>query len=348
MNETITIQAAIQKYLEMVEMARSKNTFETYGYAMQAFVNLLADNKIDAAARPVTELREDAVGWFAAWLKGHAPATEQLYLQAVMGFYKFLSAERLASPTLPRIEQLIKMRARKTGQRLPQFPRESIEQVLEYMTALPHPPAPLPDEDPRPGPLAKGEGEAERLRWLRDRAFLVTLADTGLRVHEACGLRRGDIDWNEGRAVIIGKGDKQAVIRFSKRSLNALKDYLNARAKLDGGSGKPLGSLPLFARHDRGAGKKVKPVTTATGRNIVEERVREALGDESVGKITPHSFRHYFVTTVLRASGNLKLAQELARHANIAVTQRYAHLSDDELDRGYHEIFERGESTHPH
>jgi site-specific recombinase XerD len=327
MNETITIQAASQRYLEMVEMARSKNTFETYGYAMQAFINLLADHKIEAAATPVTELREDAVGWFAAWLKDHAPATEQLYLQAVMGFYKFLSAERLASPTLPRIEQLIKMRARKTGQRLPQFPREAIEQVLEYMTALPHP--------------TEQEAKTERLRLLRDRAFLITLADTGLRVHEACGLRRGDIDWNEGRAMIIGKGDKQAVIRFSSRALKALKEYLEARAKLDGGSGRPLGSLPLFARHDKGAGKKVKPMTTATGRNIVEERVREALGDDSVGKITPHSFRHYFVTTVLRASGNLKLAQELARHANIAVTQRYAHLSDDELDKGYHEIFEK-------
>ena len=33
------------------------------------------------------------------------------------------------------------------------------------------------------------------------------------------------------------------------------------------------------------------------------------------------------------------LAQELARHRNIAVTQRYAHLSDDELDQGYYEIF---------
>jgi integrase/recombinase XerC len=47
------------------------------------------------------------------------------------------------------------------------------------------------------------------------------------------------------------------------------------------------------------------------------------------------------VTVVLRASGNLKLAQELARHKNIAVTQRYAHLSDDELDRGYYDIFEK-------
>jgi integrase len=176
---------------------------------------------------------------------------------------------------------------------------------------------------------------------LRDRAFLLTLADTGLRVHEACNLRRGDIDWNEGRAIVIGKGDRQALVRFSRRSLKALRDYLAARAEIDGHSGKALGSLPVFARHDKGAGKKVKSMTTTTGRNIVAQRVREALGSEAVGTITPHSFRHYFVSTVLASSGNLKLAQELARHRNIAVTQRYAHLSDVELDRGYYEIFDQ-------
>ena len=175
-----------------------------------------------------------------------------------------------------------------------------------------------------------------RLRAMRNRAFLLTLADTGLRVHEACNLRRGDIDWNEGRAMIIGKGNKQAVVRFSTRSLSALRDYLSIRGALDGASGRPLPSLPLFARHDKGAGKKIKPITTTTGRNIVSERVRQALGEAAVGRITPHSFRHYFVTTILRASGNLKMAQELARHASIQVTQRYAHLSNDELIKGYH------------
>ena len=145
------------------------------------------------------------------------------------------------------------------------------------------------------------ETEAEKLRDLRDRAFLLTLADTGLRVHEACKLRRGDLDWNEGRANIIGKGDREAVVRFSRRSLASLRDYLAARQKLDGASGRAIPSLPLFARHDKGAGKKVKPITTATGRNIVSQRVQEALGAEAVGTITPHSFRHYFVTTVLRA-----------------------------------------------
>ena len=121
----------------------------------------------------------------------------------------------------------------------------------------------------------------------------------------------------------------------------AVTEIASLRAELDGGSGKQLTALPLFARHDKGAGKKIKPITPTTGRNIVAERVRQALGNEAEGHITPHSFRHYFVSTILRASGNLKLAQALARHENIQITQRYAHINDDELDKGYSEIFEK-------
>jgi site-specific recombinase XerD len=140
---------------------------------------------------------------------------------------------------------------------------------------------------------------------------------------------------------LIGKGNREAVVRFSSRTLRYLKAYLSRRAALDGGSGRPMGSLPMFARHDKGAGKRVVAISTTTARSIVHARASQALGDSQSAVITPHSFRHYFVTAVLRGSGgNLKLAQELARHRSIAVTQRYAHLSDNELDRGYHEIFE--------
>lgn len=247
-------------------------------------------------------------------------------LTAVTGFFEYIAAEQLTEINLPRLRLLIWQRARRPGQRLPQFPRDAIEQVLDYADDL---------------RLQPTENDAERFRNLRDRAYLLVLADTGLRVHEACGLRRGDLDWNEGKAIVIGKGDREALIRFSHRSLGALKDYLSSRAGLDGSSGRALTSLPIFARHDKGAGKKVKPITTTTGRNIVNQRVQECLGSDVVGSITPHSFRHYFVTTVLRGSGgNLKLAQELARHKNIAVTTRYAHLADDELDKGYFEIFD--------
>jgi site-specific recombinase XerD len=320
-----TIRDAINAFIDSVGLARSANTTRTYRNGLAVFLHVLKEHKLDPEQTPVRALKEDPVVWMATALKGHAPTTERLYLTAATSFYEYLAAENLAPINLPRIRLLIRTRARRPGQRLPQFPRDAIEQIVDYVLARRE---------------ASAENENERLRELRDRAFLVTLADTGLRVHEACGLRRGDLDWNEGRAIIIGKANKQAVVRFSQRSLQAMRDYLGARARLDGASGRPLGALPVFARHDKGAGKKIKPITTATGRNIVSERVAQILGEAAVGTITPHSFRHYFVTRVLHASGNLKLAQELARHTNIAVTQRYAHLSDDELDKGYFQAFE--------
>ena len=322
-----TIEAAIHDFLDSVRLARSKNTFDTYTFAMQAFEDLLRKKDVDPQSG-ASSVPEDAIAWFATSLKQHAASTEQLYLQAITGFYKYLAAERLADVNLSRIALLKQQRARRPGIRLPQFPSDDITKLLEFI------------QQPM---LTEGQSDQGRLRAIRDRAFLLTLADTGLRVHEACKLRRGDVDLNEGQALVIGKGDTQAVVRFSKRSLRALRDYLGARASLDGNSGKPLGSLPLFARHDKGAGKKIKNITTATGRNIVHDRVQQALGETASGRITPHSLRHYFVTTVLRASGNLKMAQEMARHKSIQVTQRYAHLSNEELDKAYDEIFnERG------
>jgi integrase/recombinase XerC len=329
--QSMTISNAISSYLESISLSRSANTARTYRNGMNVFRDVLAGRKIDPAKTSLRELTEDAIVWLITSMKDSSPTTERLYLTAVTGFYEYLAGGNFAEVNLPRIRLLIRQRARRPGQRLPQFPREAIEAILEYATNLNNAPF---------------ENEEAHLRNLRDRAFLLTLADTGLRVHEACALRRGDIDWNEARAIIIGKGNKQAVIRFSKRSLAALKDYLSARSLLDGASGRPLSALPLFARHDRGAGKKVKPVTTTTGRNIVSERVIEALGKgaQEIGNISPHSFRHYFVTTVLRSTGNLKMAQELARHTNIAITQRYAHLSDNELDQGYWKIFNQDNS----
>lgn len=313
-------------YLDNVALARSENTARTYRNALNAFLHALIDSNTDPQVQKISELPEDAVSWFARYLKHYSPTTERLYLTALNGFFEFIAAEQLAEPNLPRVRMLIRQRARRVGQRLPQFPKNHIEQIIVYANNL---------------ASQTAEDQAEQLRNLRDRAFLIILADTGMRVHEACGLRRGDIDWNEGKALIIGKGDQQAVVRFSKRSLKVLRDYLTARSQLDGGSGRPMTSLPLFARHDKGAGKKVKPITTTTGRNIVAHMVAAALGAEAKGTVTPHSFRHYFVTTVLQGSGgNLKLAQELARHKNISVTQRYAHLTDDELDQGYYEVFE--------
>jgi len=73
------------------------------------------------------------------------------------------------------------------------------------------------------------------------------------------------------------------------------ESQLSARAKSDGAASRPLGSLPPFVCHDPGAKQgdnQYRPMTTETGRNIVETRVKESLGVEAAGTITPHEVGH--------------------------------------------------------
>jgi len=327
MREGPTISSVIADFLDRKALARSRKTARAYRHGLQHFKQALLSRGLDPLRERARTLQETHVLGFIEDMQDSnlAPSTQKLYASAITQFYKYLAARSLAEVNLHNLDELIKQQIRRPGYRLPQFPKEAIEDIISFAQGL----ALQPVDDRR----------QQRIN-LRDRAFILTLADTGLRVHEACSLRRGDIDWNEGRAIIVGKGDKQAVVRFSTRALSALKDYLIARGELDGGTDRRLTALPLFARHDDGGEKKVKPISTDTGRNIIKTRVRESLGEEAVGLITPHSFRHYFVTTVLQATGgNLRVAQELARHTSITVTQRYSHLTDDELDKAYYDTF---------
>lgn len=323
---SVTVQDALERFLEEVEASRSENTHKAYEQASQAFTAVLSEHDLPPTTTPVSKLSLDWMTWFIHVLRDYAVATERLYITAINGFYEFVAAEDWADINLPALKKLRRRRSRRQATRLPPFPREEIEQVLETVNRA---------------ALASTDDVQENLRNLRDRALLFTLADTGLRVAEACSLTRGHVNWSEGQAIILGKGNREAVVRFSSRSLRKLRAYLQARAELDGSQGRALSSLALFARHDRGAGSKVLSISTRSAEKIVQKWVVAALGPAARGTITPHTFRHYFVTIVLRASGgNIRLAQELARHRSITTTQRYTHLSDDELDRGYHEIFD--------
>lgn len=46
-----------------------------------------------------------------------------------------------------------------------------------------------------------------------------------------------------------------------------------------------------------------------------------------------HTLRHTSITNVWRKTGNVRLAQKVARHANVYTTGRYIHPSDEEVAR---------------
>ena len=160
-----TILEAIGDYLETVKLARSEKTWMAYTTAMKNFVITLSDQEINVEQDPVNSLSEEVISWFAYDLKGYAASSEQLYITALKGFLEYLVAEELADINLSKVKLLIRQRTRKPGKRLPQFPADNIQKILDHFENT---------------PIELGEDEKVYLRALRDKAFLVTLADTGL------------------------------------------------------------------------------------------------------------------------------------------------------------------------
>ena len=154
----MNIQAAIEKYLQSVSQSRSDNTARSYGNGLGALIDALRGAGIDPDQEDIKSLDEGFITEFIASLRDLAQSTEALYVAAVRGFYQFLQAERLADINLARIDQLIKMHSRRNGHRLPKYKGAEIEQVLDYIEGI----------------------TARSLEDYRDKALLLSLADTGL------------------------------------------------------------------------------------------------------------------------------------------------------------------------
>jgi integrase/recombinase XerC len=291
------MEPKIKAFLDTLD--RSPRTVFAYRNALNQFIRVVGD---DAA------LNLETYTAFLASIKSKSPATKRVYTTAVRKFYAFHKAWNADA-----LKEATDHYTRNPGKRIVNFNREAVDKVIHYCSSL----------------------NAD-LEAMRDRAFVLTLADTGLRISEACALKRSDVDWLEGRSIIIGKGDKQSVVRYSNRALEALKAYLHARSAVEPNSRTPLGSQPLFARHDIRASKKILPITAGGMWKAIKTRIEDAGVERNAVRI--HDFRHYFVTMTYLAKGDLKMSQILARHESIATTNRYAHFNS-EADRAYDEIF---------
>ena len=179
---------------------------------------------------------------------------------------------------------------------------------------------------------------------LRNIAMLETLRCSGMRVSELVSLKRGDLVREGQHAVVTGKGDKQRYVYFDDSAWAAIQTYLRARG--DGGrtAGRSLGALPLFARHDKGAGRNVLGLTTNAVRHVLEVMIglANAAADDTLEQdhaITPHSFRHWFATRVLATTGDLAATQDLLGHASPATTRVYARVSAERLRAAHASVF---------
>jgi integrase/recombinase XerC len=278
---------------------RSPKTVKTYRYSLKRFVEIVGDD---------AELNEATYEKFLKAIRNLSPSSQRVYRTSVLKLYEFHKAGDWFE-----IRRITNHYAKKEGKRNPKFNREAIEKVIAYCETL-----------------------GGDLPALRDRAFVLTLADTGLRISEACSLNRGDVDWREQRADVIGKGDKQATVFFSDRSIAALQRYLAERQKIDGIQNKPLNSLPLFSTH--WSEKTVSRMKSGSMWKAVKARIEEAGVKRADVRI--HDFRHYFVSTVYLETGDIKATKELARHERMTTTDRYTHFVSD-LAKIYDKVFNK-------
>lgn len=235
---------------------------------------------------------------FRAWLKARADAgcgtsSRARYLAALRGLYRYLDDEGLGSERA--------LRKIKTPRRRRPLPRpltlQQIDAVVSEVAAVAKQP------------------------WigLRDRAVLVLLYASGLRISEALGLNREQAPdpARDGSTLrILGKGDKERIVPVPAIAAEAIAQYLGLCPR------HLAPTDPLFVT---AAGARMSPKS-------IQARMRELRDPLGLGpRATPHAMRHSFATHILDGSGNIRAVQELLGHASISTTERYTQVETSGL-----------------
>jgi integrase/recombinase XerC len=162
----------------------------------------------------------------------------------------------------------------------------------------------------------------------RDRAVLMTLLDTGLRVSELVRLTLDDVDLETQRLrVLYAKGNKQRVVAFSDDCGQELLRYLGARGREPG---------PLFcASNQHGRLRQ----TVALRPNGVKQMLRRLGRTTGLAKVHAHRFRHTFATWAIEQGARELDVQLLLGHSSPDMVRRYASSYNSEQAARRHSDF---------
>jgi integrase/recombinase XerC len=181
--------------------------------------------------------------------------------------------------------------------------------------------------------LAGHEPAAAPLAW-RDKAMVELLYSSGLRLSELVALDwryfatdedgPGSTSWLDldgKRVTVVGKGGKVRQVPVGGPAIEALRQWLRARAAMPGARAR---ALFVSAHGGRISARSVQ---------LRLARLAVALG---LGvRVHPHVLRHSMASHVLQSSGDLRAVQELLGHASIATTQIYTRLDWQHLAKTY-------------
>jgi len=152
---------------------------------------------------------------------------------------------------------------------------------------------------------------------VRDRAILIMLLFTALRIAELAALNRADVAISARKGVVTvrrGKGDRYRQVPLNAEVRDALDAWLARRAKL------PHDDGPALFLSLKGQRLSARAIDLALRR----------LGRQADVETSAHTLRHTCLTRLVRAGNDIVLVAELAGHARLETTRRYSLPSDAE------------------
>ena len=143
---------------------------------------------------------------------------------------------------------------------------------------------------------------------IRDRLIIEMLYATGVRVSELINIKVSDIDFNNRRIIVCGKGNKERIVYYGEYAEEVLKEYLNVHIRK---------SDYLFANTK---GDKL----TDRGVRYIIDKIMNKLSVKV--HVTPHVLRHTFATDMLNNGCDIKVVQELLGHSSLKATEIFSPL----------------------
>ncbi len=287
----------IIKFLKYLKLQKnySNYTIINYGKDLKIFLNFLEENNIDS----YTKIDYQTIRKFLEFLYEEKYEKKSIarHISSLRSFFKYLLKENIIVNNPMTLVSNPKL-----DKKLPKYLYyEQIEKILS-----------IPDKNT---PLG-----------MRDVTLLELLYSTGVRVSELVNIKIEDIDFNERTIKILGKGNKERIVLYSKVLASYLEDYLIKRSTF-----KPDHNY-LFIN------KFGNKLTDRGVRTIIDNVLKKGMVDFH---ISPHMIRHTFATHLLDNGADLKCVQELLGHKNLSSTQVYTHVSDEHLRQVYLETHKR-------
>jgi len=162
---------------------------------------------------------------------------------------------------------------------------------------------------------------------VRDKTIFELLYATGVRCSELVNILIEDVDMDAKIIRILGKGKKERIVLFGLKAQEKIVEYYSTERPTIQSQQEPLF---LNYRYEKLTSRSVQRIIKMFRAFLPIER-----------QLTPHKLRHSFATHLLNQGADLRAVQELLGHKTLATTEKYTHVSLENLSKlceGVHPI----------